>query len=133
MVYNIIDALPKAHQGKKWEEIRNTNRRTNHFDSEEKLDTVEDNVISLQPIKDESVLSGEPQLDEKTLEAQASLKGSVGGVQALLEIQSSYAAGTTTYDSAIAMLDMIFGYNKEQAVKLLGSPEKTENTNDTTT
>ena len=103
------------------------------FDSEEKLDTVDSDVIQLQPSTDTTILTGAPQLDEKTLEAQANLKGSVGGVQALLEIQASYAAGTTTYDSAIAMLDMIFGYNKEQAVKLLGSPEKTENTNDTTT
>lgn len=63
-------------------------------------------------------------LDEKTLSAQANLKGSVGGVQALLDIQASYSSGATTYKSAIAMLDIIFGYNQEQAVKLLGNPDK---------
>lgn len=63
-------------------------------------------------------------LDDKTLDAQAQLKGSVGGVQSLLEVQDSYAAGTTSYESAIAILDLIFGFNREQAVRLLGNPEK---------
>ena len=71
-------------------------------------------------------MSGDVGLDQKTLDAQANLKGSVGGVQALLDIQASYGAGTTTYESAIAMLDIIFGYNAEQAEKLLGNPEKTK-------
>jgi len=65
-------------------------------------------------------------IDDVTANAQASLKGSVGGVQSLLEVQASYAAGTTTYESAIAILDLIFGFNREQAVRLLGNPEKTE-------
>ena len=104
------------------------------FESEDKLDVVDtQNVIQLQPkaTDDETALTGNSNLDEQTLKAQANLKGSVGGVQALLDIQSSYGAGTTSYESAISMLDIIFGYNKEQAVKLLGNPEKTE-PNDTT-
>jgi hypothetical protein len=95
------------------------------FDSEDKLDVVEDsntqtnvNPLDIQP-------TGNALLDEKTLSAQASLKGSVGGVQALLDIQASYGAGTTSYESAISMLDIIFGYNQAQAVSLLGTP-KTE-------
>lgn len=75
----------------------------------QKLITVENNGVSL---------------DEETLKAQANLKGSVGGVQALLEIQASYAQGLTTYESAINMLDIIYGYNREQAVRLLGQPKK---------
>jgi len=77
--------------------------------------------VNIQPV-DEVVST----LDQATLEAQASLKGSVGGVQSLLEVQASYAAGTTTYESAIAILDLIFGFNREQAIRLLGNPEKTE-------
>ena len=83
----------------------------------------------VEDFKEESELVDEaaPQLlDDKTLEAQASLKGSVGGVQALLEIQASYAQGLTTYESAINMLDLIYGYNKDQAVRLLGKPKKEE-------
>lgn len=87
------------------------------FEEENKLDNTESN----NEVKIDGVAIS---LDEKTLSAQANLKGSVGGVQALLDIQSSYSAGTTTYESAISMLDIIFGYNREQAVKLLGKPEK---------
>jgi hypothetical protein len=42
----------------------------------------------------------------------------------LLEVQASYAAGTTTYESAIAILDLIFGFRRDQAVRLLGNPDK---------
>jgi hypothetical protein len=63
-------------------------------------------------------------VDDTTASAQATLKGSVGGVQSLLEVQASYAAGTTTYESAIAILDLIFGFNRDQAIRLLGNPEK---------
>jgi hypothetical protein len=66
-----------------------------------------------------------PVLDDTTLNAQAQLKGSVGGVQSLLEVQASYVAGTTSYESAIAILDLIFGFNREQAVRLLGNPQVT--------
>lgn len=63
-------------------------------------------------------------LDSKTIDAQAQLKGSVGGVQSLLEVQASYVAGTTTYEAAIAILDLIFGFTREQAIRLLGNPIK---------
>jgi hypothetical protein len=72
-------------------------------------------------------------LDEKTLDAQATLKGSVGGVQALLEVQASYAAQTTTFESAIAIFELIFGFTRDQAIKLLGSPEITKPVNNGST
>jgi hypothetical protein len=71
----------------------------------------------------DEVLAG---ADEATLAAQAQLKGSVGGVTALLSIQASYGQGLTTRESAISMLDLIFGYNKIQAEKLLGQPKITD-------
>lgn len=61
-------------------------------------------------------------IDQATLDAQAQLRGSVGGVQALLSIQTSYSQKLTTYDSAVAMIELIFGYNKDEAVRLLGKP-----------
>lgn len=74
----------------------------------------------------EDVIQEEPEpTEDKTLDAQAVLKGSVGGVQALLEVQASYAAGTTSYESAIAILELIFGFDNTEADRLLGSPEKT--------
>jgi hypothetical protein len=55
-------------------------------------------------------------------EAKAKLKGSVGGVQGLIEIQQSVSAGTTQYESAIIMLGEIYGFDDVTARKLLGNP-----------
>ena len=71
-------------------------------------------------------------VDDATLQAQAQLKGSVGGVQSLLEVQASYVSGTTTYEAAIAILDLIFGFNREQAIRLLGTPTVKEEEQKTT-
>lgn len=46
-----------------------------------------------------------------------------GGVQALLQVQASYSLKTTTFESAIAILKIIFGFTKEESILLLGSPE----------
>lgn len=74
---------------------------------------------------DNTSAEGIPALIDETAKAQAQLKGSVGGVTALLEIQSSYSQGLTDYESAISMLDIIFGYDRPTAVRLLGEPKKT--------
>lgn len=55
--------------------------------------------------------------------AQAQLKGSVGGVQALIEIQASVSSGTTDYNAAVAMIVNIYGFDEETAKKLLGTPK----------
>lgn len=65
--------------------------------------------------------------DSKTLEAQASLRGSVGGVQGILAIQQGVVAGTTTYESAISMLTIIYGFSAEDASNLLGKPKDNGN------
>ena len=67
---------------------------------------------------------GEKTAEQQNTEAQAQLRGSVGGVQSILEIQASYVAKTTSYDSAIAMINLIFGFTEEDAKKLLGSPKQ---------
>lgn len=74
---------------------------------------------------DNTSAEGIPALIDETAKAQAQLKGSGGGVTALLEIQSSYSQGLTDYESAISMLDIIFGYDRPTAVRLLGGPKKT--------
>lgn len=78
--------------------------------------------------KVEEIETDAPLLDETTLNSQAQLKGSVGGVQSLLEVQASFAQGTTSYESAIAILDLIFGFNRAQAIRLLGNPQPTQTT-----
>ena len=84
------------------------------------IDNAENVEVGATNISTEAV----PSLNNKTLEAQASLKGSVGGVQSLLEVQNSYSQGITTYESAIAIFDLIFGFDRNQAVRLLGNPLK---------
>jgi hypothetical protein len=59
---------------------------------------------------------------KETLAAQAALRGSVGGVQALLSIQTSYSQELTTRESAIAMIELIFGFPTQEAERLLGAP-----------
>ena len=63
-----------------------------------------------------------PAIDQKRLEAQANLKGTVGGVQGILEIQRSVSTGITQRDAAIALLVEIYGFNNEQASNIIGNP-----------
>jgi hypothetical protein len=58
----------------------------------------------------------------ETLAAQAALRGSVGGVQGILAVQASVAAGTTDYNAAISILTVIYGFTGQQAIDLLGQP-----------
>lgn len=64
-------------------------------------------------------------------EAKARLKGSVGGVQGLVQIQTSVAQGITDYEAAVTMLFEIYGFDDATARKLLGDKKKLESANDT--
>lgn len=64
-----------------------------------------------------------PVIDQKRLEAQATLKGTVGGVQGILEIQRSVSTGITQRDAAIALLVEIYGFTNEQASNIIGNPK----------
>jgi hypothetical protein len=59
--------------------------------------------------------------------AQAQLKGSVGGVQGILSIQTSVSEGTTTIDSGAAILELIYGIDPMTARRMLGEPKKIDN------
>ena len=61
-------------------------------------------------------------------ESQAMLKGSVGGVQALLELQKSVSEGITDRTAAIAIIEEIYGIATETAEKMLGTPKETNPT-----
>ena len=56
--------------------------------------------------------------------AQAGLRGSVGGVTGILQIQASVTSGATQYDSAITILKEIYGFTDIIAKKILGNPKK---------
>lgn len=62
----------------------------------------------------------------KNQEAQATLRSTVGGVTALLEIQRGVASGTTTKEAAVAMIREIFGFDETTAAEMLGDPKPQE-------
>ncbi|KAF2337224.1 hypothetical protein [Flavobacterium daemonense] len=101
------------------------------FDEETRLEntnnTSKANSTNLSLLPTDENSEEVDQFDEATKQAQAQLRGSVGGVDSILAIQASYVAGTTSYASAIAMLNLIFGFNRLQAVRLLGDPQPAEN------
>jgi HK97 family phage portal protein len=63
---------------------------------------------------------GEEAPTDANAEAQARLRGSVGGVQGLLEIQAAVSAGTTTYSAAITILTVVYGFDEQTAREMLG-------------
>jgi len=69
--------------------------------------------------------SADTELVRQRAEAQANLKGTVGGVQGILQIQQSVAQGITKRDAAISLLETIYGFDSETANRLLGDPIQT--------
>lgn len=76
-------------------------------------------IIPLEIIADAPVDSA----NKAILDAQAQLRGSVGGVTSLIEIQSSISQGTTSYESGVAMLKYMYGYEDAIAREILGQPK----------
>lgn len=68
----------------------------------------------------------DPILAEK-LKAQATLKGSVGGVTALLALQQSVASGASDPESAITIVKEIYGIDEDTARKMVGTPKTNDN------
>lgn len=83
--------------------------------------------ISFLPIISEEASASDA--DVKKLEAQAQLKGSVGGVQALLQIQQAVSQGLTDLESAVVIISEIYGISDELARKMLGTPKENVQTN----
>lgn len=59
-------------------------------------------------------------------EAKAKLKGSVGGVQGIIQIQESVAKGVTDYEAAVVLLFEIYGFEDKKARAILGDKAKLE-------
>ena len=70
------------------------------------------------------VVNGEPVAVDKEAEARAMLKGSVGGVQGIIQIQTAVAEGLTDRGSAIALLELIYGFSNADAKRLLGDVQE---------
>ncbi len=54
-------------------------------------------------------------------ESKAKLKGSVGGVQGILAVQTSVSQGSTQYSAGLELLMEIYGFSEEKARKILGT------------
>lgn len=85
-------------------------------------------IIPLQYVS--RTIIEEDENEQIRAESQARLKGTVGGVQGVLAIQASVAAGTTQYDAGVELLVDIYGYSDEQARKILGEPIQQFSEND---
>lgn len=66
------------------------------------------------------------EIQKREAEAKANLKGSVGGVQGIIEIQQSVASGVTDSQSAIALLMEIYGFTEDIATRIIGTPKPIE-------
>lgn len=66
--------------------------------------------------------AADTELARQRAEAQANLKGTVGGVQGILSIQQSVSQGVTKRDAAISLLETIYGFDSDTANRLLGDP-----------
>lgn len=63
---------------------------------------------------------GEVQVTQEQLDAQANLRGTVGGVQGIIAIQTSINQGVTSKESGIATMVEIYGFNEKKAAEILG-------------
>lgn len=79
--------------------------------------------LKIQPLVVEEEVEETPR--DVNAEAQATLRGSVGGVTALLQVQQSVAAGTTDVEAAVAIIREIFGFEESIAREMLGNPQST--------
>lgn len=61
---------------------------------------------------------------EEELKAQAQLKGSVGGVQGILQLQQSVATGASDRDAAVSILELVYGFTKAEAEDIIGNPKQ---------
>lgn len=81
---------------------------------------------SALPVDSEDETANSLGLSKEQLEAQANLKGSVGGVQGILQLQASVVEGKTQYSAAVAILVEIYGVTDEKARAFLGTEKKLE-------
>lgn len=91
---------------------------------------LKDKELKIVPLiaKVDAAPAGEETPRDVNAEAQATLRGSVGGVTALLQVQQSVAAGTTDVEAAVRIIKEIYGFDEELARQMLGNPKETLNT-----
>lgn len=81
--------------------------------------------LTITPLISDEV--GEDEAEAEKRRAQATLRGSVGGVTSLLAMQQSVSEGITDLNAAVEIVKEIYGINEETARKMLGTPKIQEN------
>lgn len=82
------------------------------------------------PVENLSIINpyeeNEEELDAKNVnkEAQAKLRGSVGGVTALISLAQEVKAGTLDEENAVAMIKNIYGFTDKKAREMVGGIEE---------
>lgn len=66
---------------------------------------------------------------DKEAESKAQLRGSVGGVTGILALQTSVSQGITSRESALGVLEVIFGLSNLDAKRILGDVVEQKNPN----
>jgi hypothetical protein len=87
----------------------------------------ETDILTVKEVLENGVASTENGValpSDKEADARAQLKGSVGGVQGIIQIQTSVAQGLTDRGSAIALLELIYGFSNAEATRLLGDVQQ---------
>ena len=70
--------------------------------------------------EDDALSEGGAEVQDANALAQAGLRGSVGGVQGILQIQDSFSRGVTSEASALSILMTIYGFDNDTARSILG-------------
>jgi hypothetical protein len=71
---------------------------------------------------------GISEADQLRLEAQAKLKGTVGGVDGILSIQEKVSQGITQYNAGLKILTEIYGFEEQVAREILGDEKSINKT-----
>jgi len=80
--------------------------------------------IAQLTMSDIAVVDLDAETASKVADAQAQLRGSVSGVTALITLQQSISAGTTSVAAGVAMLREIYGFTSEVAREMLAGVEE---------
>lgn len=89
---------------------------------EAKMQPIFAQYIPKQVVEINGTFGEDAELARQQAEAQANLKGTVGGVQGILQIQQSVSQGITQREAAIALLGTIYGFDRVKAEEILGQP-----------
>jgi hypothetical protein len=80
--------------------------------------------LTMQAMSTDPSADADAETAAKIADAQSVLRGSVGGVTALITLQQSISAGTTSVDAGVAMLREIYGFTNEVAREMLQGVEE---------